>query len=218
METPPAGSRGGRQSPPMPYTVGQGVRVYYETEGQSPSLVLGHGGDSLDMWRRAGYTDALRDELELVLLDFRGHGRSSGTRESPEHKGGTSADVLAVMDSLHLEKAYYMGCSAGASAGFALAAHCPERFRSFILGGMTPYAWPDTMIKAVRVSTELYGLLLAEPLQYLFRMEQMLRRPLTPEDREHFLSQDAEARTAGLTALISGPMLTDDQLRAIMTP
>ena len=61
----------------MPYADNQGVRIYYEVEGQGPPLVLGHGGSyTLEMWREWGYTDGLRDEHQLILLDFRGHGRS----------------------------------------------------------------------------------------------------------------------------------------------
>ena len=61
----------------MPYVIKQEVRIYYEVEGQGTPLVLAHGGsDSLDMWRRYGYTDILKDDFQLILFDFRGHGRS----------------------------------------------------------------------------------------------------------------------------------------------
>jgi pimeloyl-ACP methyl ester carboxylesterase len=215
----------------MPYAITEGVRIYYEVEGQGVPLVLGHGGsDTLEMWRKSGYTDALKEEFQLILFDFRGHGRSdsrpsqdnhpSGNKshEISDHRTGMSDDVVAVLDSLGTDKAHYFGYSAGARVGYDLALHHAERFPSFILGGMTPYAWPETMVKAVNVSIELYRMLLAEPEQYLFRMERLLGRPLTPEDREYFLTQDAEARIAGLTSLIDGPVLTDQELAGISTP
>ena len=215
----------------MPYAITEGMRIYYEVEGQGIPLVLGHGGsDTLEMWRKSGYTDALKDEFELILFDFRGHGRSNGTpaqsnestNDRPHvasgHKKGMSDDVLAVLDSLEIDKAHYFGYSAGARAGYDLALSHAERFYSFILGGMTPYAWPETMVKAVNISIDLYRMLLTEPEQYLFRMERLLGRPLTPEDREHFLAQDAEARIAGLTSQIDGPVLTDEELARISTP
>ncbi len=83
---------------------------------------------------------------------------------------------------------------------------------------MTPYAWPEAMVKAVQISIDLYRLLIESPELYLLRMSQMLRRPLTPEDRDHFLNQDAEARIAGLSAMISGPVFTDQDLAQIKTP
>jgi pimeloyl-ACP methyl ester carboxylesterase len=203
----------------MPYAECEGLRTYYEVEGEGPPLVLGHGGgDSLEMWRKCGYTDALRDEFQLILFDLPGHGKSEGSQSVPDHKTGAADGVVAVLDSLETYRAHYLGYSAGASLGFSLALHHSERFRSFVLGGMTPYAWPATMVKAVNISIDLYRLLQAEPEQYLFRMEKMLGRPLTPEDRDHFLSQDAEARIAGLSALIDGPLLSDEDLASITTP
>jgi len=203
----------------MPYTDNQGAHIYYEVEGQGLPLVLGHGGgDSLEMWRRTGYTDALKNNFQLVLFDFPGHGRSERSDGSGQHQFGSSDAVLAVLDTLRIDKAHYYGYSAGASAGFNLALHHPDRFFSFILGGMTPYAWPETMVKAVKISIELYRMLLESPELYLMRMSQMLGRPLTQDDREHFLNQDAEARIAGLTALISGPVLTDEDLAGISKP
>ena len=215
----------------MPYAITEGMRIYYEVEGQGTPLMLGHGGsDTLEMWRKSGYTDALKDEFQLVLFDFRGHGRSNGTpaqsnestNDRPHvasgHRKGMSDDVLAVLDSLEIDKAHYFGYSAGARAGYDLALHHAERFHSLILGGMTPYSWPETMVKAVNISIDLYRMLITEPEQYLFRMERLLGRPLTPEDREHFLAQDAEAKIAGLISLIDGPVLTDEELTGISTP
>ena len=203
----------------MPYADNEGSQVYYEVEGEGPPLVLGHGGgDSLEMWRKVGYTDALKDDFQLILFDLPGHGRSERPQAAGERRKGSSGAVVAVLDSLETYRAHYLGYSAGASLGFSLAMHDSERFRSFVLGGMTPYAWPETMVKAVNISIDLYRLLLAEPEQYSFRMEKMLGRPLTPEDREHFLSQDAESRIAGLSSLIDGPLLSDEDMAAITTP
>ena len=202
----------------MPYAASEGFRMYYEVEGQGPPLVLGHGGgDSLEMWRRCGYVDALRDHYQLILFDLPGHGKSEKIQASEQRKG-TPDGVMAVLDSLEIYRAHYLGYSAGASLGFALATHHAERFRSFVLGGMTPYAWPETMVQAVKISIDLYRLLQSEPQQYLFRMQQMLGRPLSDSDREHFLNQDAEGRIAGLSALIDGQAMSDEDLAGITTP
>ena len=63
---------------PVPYANNQGVRIHYEVEGSGPPLILHHGsfGSGLD-WREFGYTDALKQDHQLILIDARGHGASA---------------------------------------------------------------------------------------------------------------------------------------------
>ena len=49
----------------MPYADSDGVRIYYEVEGNAdgPPLVLQHGLTGyLESWRERGYTDVLGDD------------------------------------------------------------------------------------------------------------------------------------------------------------
>lgn len=201
----------------MPYADNHGVRIYYETEGLGgPPVVLAHGGSgSLDTWRQCGYTAALREEFLLILYDARGHGRSdrgSSASSSPLD------DVTAVLDAVGMAEAHFWGYSMGATTGFDLATRNPKRFRSFILGGMTPYAWPDEMVKAVDISIDLFRLRLADPEAYLQRMERLIGHVLTPGERDELLSRDAEASIVAQEALLTRPPLTDQQLAAIPAP
>ncbi len=85
----------------MPYAENQGTRIYYEVEGQGPPLVLGHGGgDSLEMWRKFGYTEDLKENYQLVLFDLPGHGQSDRLPEGSGTQGGISSSVVAVLDAL----------------------------------------------------------------------------------------------------------------------
>jgi len=203
----------------LPYVNNQDVRINYEVEGEGPPLVLAHGGnDSLEMWRRYGYTDDLKKDFKLVLFDFRGHGKSDKPHEASDYGTEMAADVLAILDSLGIAKANYLGYSMGAMAGFTLATHHAARFHSFILGGMTPYEWPESMVQAARISIEGYKLLLNDPEAYLKQMERLLGRSLTPEDSKEFLSRDAEASIAVLTSLLNWPAMTDRDLTTIPVP
>ena len=57
----------------MPYANNNGVKIYYEVEGEGPPLVLAHGNSRmLDYWRTYGYADALKTVFKLVLFDARG--------------------------------------------------------------------------------------------------------------------------------------------------
>lgn len=125
----------------MPYNQNKDTKIHYEEIGQGPPLVLQHALTSnLNAWKQYGYTDALREEYWLILIDARGHGKSDKPlvteAYTPEAMTG---DVIAVLDDLGITKASYWGHSLGSMIGFQLLRMHPSRFNSFILGGMSPY-------------------------------------------------------------------------------
>lgn len=128
----------------MPYANNQGVRIYYDVEGDGPPLVLQHGSAcSSAEWREMGYSAVLRRNYQLILIDARGHGAS----EKPHDPSAYAlplrvADVTAVLDALTIRQAHYFGYSMGGWIGFGLAKYAPERVRTLILGGAHPYAEP----------------------------------------------------------------------------
>ena len=213
----------------MPYANNQGVRIYYEVEGQGPPLVLAHGmgaGGDLNAWRSTGYTDALKDDFRLILFDFRGHGRSDKPfdfaqdkpHEVSAHGSNPADDVVAVLDSLGIAKAHYLGYSMGAAAGFKQAISHADRFHSFILGGMTPGPWPEEMVKAINISAELVKLRRTDPEAYFVQMERMLGHSLTPDEKGELLSRDAGAGSAAPTPHRDESALTDRDLAGISVP
>jgi len=126
----------------MPFANNQGVRIHYEVEGAGPPLVLQHGSFvTLDVWRENGYTDALKDEYRLILLDARGHGASDKPHDPSAYDiTSFAADVSAVLDDLRIRQAHYFGYSMGGYIGFGLAKYAPDRVLSLSLGGAHPYA------------------------------------------------------------------------------
>jgi pimeloyl-ACP methyl ester carboxylesterase len=52
-----------------------------------------------------------------------------------------SADAVAILDTLDIERAHFLGFSWGARLGFAIGEHAPARVISLILCGNQPYAW-----------------------------------------------------------------------------
>ncbi len=122
----------------MPYADHQGVRIYYEVEGEGPPLVLQHGfTQSLESWRANGYVQALSQDFRLVLIDARGHGASDKPHDNaayaPELRAG---DVTAVLDQLSIGSASFWGYSMGGRIGFALAKYAPGRLVALVVGGM----------------------------------------------------------------------------------
>jgi pimeloyl-ACP methyl ester carboxylesterase len=51
------------------------------------------------------------------------------------------ADVIAVLDTLKIDRAHFLGSSWGARLGFAVGEYAPERLLSLVLCGNQPYAW-----------------------------------------------------------------------------
>jgi pimeloyl-ACP methyl ester carboxylesterase len=108
------------------YVQNDGARIWYATFGSGPSVILLHGG--LGHSGNWGYQvpALVRNGYRAVLIDSRGHGRS--TRDTrPFVYERMASDVLAVMDRLHLEKAALVGWSDGATIALILAMKAPTR-------------------------------------------------------------------------------------------
>ncbi|CAN7245450.1 alpha/beta hydrolase [Rhizobium leguminosarum] len=103
-----------------------GARIWYASYGAGPPVILLHGGlGNSGNW---GYQvpALLRSGRRVVLIDSRGHGRSSRD-DRPYTYELMASDVLAVMDELHLDKAAIVGWSDGACIALILAMTAPSR-------------------------------------------------------------------------------------------
>jgi pimeloyl-ACP methyl ester carboxylesterase len=102
-----------------------GARVWYaDYDGSGAPVVLLHGGlGNAGNW---GYqVPALRRAgLRVVVIDSRGHGRSSWDGR-PLSYTSMASDVAAVMRALEVPRAAFVGWSDGAVTGLMLAAARP---------------------------------------------------------------------------------------------
>ena len=108
------------------YVECDGARIWYATYGSGLPVILLHGG--LGHSGNWGYQvpALVRSGYRAVLIDTRGHGRS--TRDArPFTYEQLASDVSAVMDSLQLEKAGLVGWSDGACTALILASQAPAR-------------------------------------------------------------------------------------------
>lgn len=117
---------------PLPDTNDQGyvkndnARIWYRSYGSGAPVILLHGG--MGHGGNWGYQvpALVQKGYRAILIDSRGHGRS--TRDArPFSYEQMASDVLAVMDSLQLEKASLVGWSDGACTALVLASQHPER-------------------------------------------------------------------------------------------
>jgi 3-oxoadipate enol-lactonase len=87
-------------------------------------LMGGSLGTTLDVWdAQAG---PLAERFRVVRYDHRGHGGSPAP-PGPYSIADLGGDVLALLDTLGVERASHCGLSIGGMIGIWLAAHAPER-------------------------------------------------------------------------------------------
>jgi len=114
---------------PRPATIGtaqvNGIRLWYAEFGRGAPVIMVHGGlANSNYWGLQ--VAALAPHYHVIVLDSRGHGRSSRT-DAPIGYDLMSSDVIALMDRLHLRRAALVGWSDGAIIGLDIAIHHPER-------------------------------------------------------------------------------------------
>jgi pimeloyl-ACP methyl ester carboxylesterase len=147
----------------------EGARIWYTTYGSGSPVILLHGG--LGHSGNWGYQvpALVRSGYRAVLIDSRGHGRS--TRDTrPFSYELMASDVLAVMDTLHLEKACLVGWSDGACTALILAAKAPSRIAGVFFfacnmdpSGVNPIEASPTLNRCFARHAKDYALLSATP-------------------------------------------------------
>jgi pimeloyl-ACP methyl ester carboxylesterase len=107
------------------YAPVNGIKIWYATFGRGSPVILLHGGlANADYW--GDLIPALAPHYRVVVMDSRGHGRSSRDAK-PYGYDLMASDVLALMDYLKIDKAALVGWSDGAIIGLDIALHHPER-------------------------------------------------------------------------------------------
>ena len=102
-----------------------GVEIYYAEYGAGPPVILLHGGlANSDYW--GNLIPALSPHYRVIVMDSRGHGRS--TRDAqPYGYDLMASDVVGLMDYLKIQKADVVGWSDGAIIGLDIAMNHPDR-------------------------------------------------------------------------------------------
>lgn len=116
----------------MPYAENDGVKIWYEEEGEGVALIFLH--EFLN--DHSGWDDQMRRfarDYRCVTIACRGYPPS----DCPEDENAYSQeifknDVLAVMDHLKIDKAHLVGLSMGSYTGLQLAMENPDRVISVV--------------------------------------------------------------------------------------
>jgi pimeloyl-ACP methyl ester carboxylesterase len=149
-----------------------GISLYYAVIGQGSPVVLLHGGlANSDYW---GFqVKALAPHHTVILMDSRGHGRS--TRDARPYGYDLMADdVVGLLDTLHIQKADVVGWSDGAILGLDLALRHADRVGrifAFAANTVTSGVQPDveknpTFARFIARAGQEYAKLSPTPKEY----------------------------------------------------
>ena len=143
----------------LPYVESDGVKIYYEVEGEGVPLMLHHGrSSSLKNFRGLWPTERLRQDYKLILIDARGHGRSDKPHQPDAYRLKHFVDdTISVLNELGIERSHFLGYSMGGRVGLGIGVYSPRRFMSLIIGGMGIYETDsEEAIKNDQESIETY--------------------------------------------------------------
>ena len=117
--------------PPIPYTLTEYGR------GPTPLLLL-HGFTGCGAnWAAVG--DVLGDTHRLLCPDLLGHGRTAAPPDPARYAmPHATADLIALLDGLGLDKVWLGGYSMGGRLALYMALHAPARVAGLVLESSSP--------------------------------------------------------------------------------
>ncbi|WP_299640459.1 alpha/beta hydrolase [Devosia sp.] len=148
------------------------ARIWYATYGAGPAVILLHGGMGHSGNLGNQVPDLVRGGHRVVVIDSRGHGRSTRD-ERPYSYQLMASDVLAVMNELQIDRAAFVGWSDGACIALVLAHDTPERSAGVFFfacnmdpSGTRPFEFTPVIGRCLNRHTKDYEALSATPDQF----------------------------------------------------
>ena len=116
----------------MPYAFNNGVRLYWEHEGEGDPLLMIMGlGFPLAMWR--DLRSCMARQFRTIVFDNRGVGKSDVWLR-PFSIPAMARDAICVMDAAGVRSAHVLGLSMGGMIAQELALLFPNRVQRLVLG------------------------------------------------------------------------------------
>jgi pimeloyl-ACP methyl ester carboxylesterase len=152
-------------------------KLYYELAGEGDTLILGHAGfvDSR-MWD--AQWDALTQHYRVLRMDMRGYGKSDPAH-GPRNR---RADLLHLLNHLHIERAALLGCSMGGTIVLDFALEHPEMVSALITvssapSGFQPQGSPPPLVMEMVTAAQQGELARVSELQLCLWVDGPYRQP-----------------------------------------
>ncbi len=114
------------------YSEVNGIKMYYERSGKGSTLVLLHGGGSTIESSFGRIIPLLAMHYDVIGVELQNHGRS-GSRDIPQTFEQDADDVAALVKSLGISKASFLGFSNGGTTALQIAIRHPELVEKLII-------------------------------------------------------------------------------------
>jgi pimeloyl-ACP methyl ester carboxylesterase len=159
--------------------------------------VAGYNRNMADFGDFARLAMQLLPGRPVVLLDFKGRGRSSDRPRAQDYSSlADAADLVEVMRALAIERAVFVGQGYGGQVLMALAAHRPALIEGTVLIDAGPVSDPRGLVRLRTTLNELTGVRGEASLSSMLRRLVMADYPDAPEPilgdlaiRTHFVDK-----------------------------
>ncbi len=134
------------------WTADDGTKINFEIYGgqdkEKPALLLLPGllGTIQNQWRK--FIDPLSKDFRIVVMDLRGHGRSTNQSDSL-HLERMMQDIIGLLDFLEMPIIHISGYSLGGYLGLMLALQQPRRVASLLMHA-TKFYWTTDAVQKMQ--------------------------------------------------------------------
>jgi pimeloyl-ACP methyl ester carboxylesterase len=180
----------------MPTARVNGIDIWYEFEGDGPTLVLTHGfAGPTEGWPPV--LDEIRPRFRLLHYDVRAHGRTTVPDPATVTVPQFAADLLGLMDHLGIDCPHLGGVSMGGMVSAQFAGDYPDRLRSLLLMDTTAGNQGDPATAAIErqlvdVFERTEGIVAKHGFAELMARENRYRHEQDPYASKSFFSLDEQ--------------------------
>jgi pimeloyl-ACP methyl ester carboxylesterase len=133
---------------PGSYASVNGLRMYYEVHGSGRPVVLMHGAFCTIETDFRKLIPILAKKYQVIAVEQQAHGRTADV-DRPLTYEGMADDTAALVRTLGIEKADFVGYSMGGAIGIEVAMRHPNLVRKLVFFGGASYApegyYPDVL-------------------------------------------------------------------------
>ncbi|MBV6756667.1 alpha/beta fold hydrolase [Rhodococcus opacus] len=149
----------------MPYALSNSIRLYYEESGSGTPIVFVHEYAN-DMRGWESQIRYLSRDYHCIAYNARGY-PPSDVPDRDDQYGQDQAvdDIRAVLDSLHIDKAFLIGLSMGATAALHFAMQYPHRVHGLVFASGGSGSDPESRERFVEEANRAADVFMAEGMQ-----------------------------------------------------